>query len=220
MLYYNNARNFPGEADIKSECGALCVFEKKIKEADTIEEIMGYEGIAARKYFSALSKIVGDEFKFKGRNKRPPQDPFNSMLSFAYTLVFYEIFAELDQRSINPYLGFIHQTKQSHPALVSDLLEEWRAVLVDSLVLSLIRGREISINEFSKDSSSKAVIISDKGIKIIIRKLESKLNSSMNYLEITENPMSYRRGIWWQVKSLAKCIEQEDVGLYKPLRLR
>lgn len=213
-------RNYVNIEDISEEYKYMSLSEKDIYRAKSIEEVTGYEGIAARYYFQALSKLVWNEFKFEGRSRRPPKDAFNSMISFGYTIVFHEIFAELESRCINPYIGFIHQIKNNHPALVSDLIEEWRAVLVDSLALSLIRGNEISIDEFSKDIETGAVIISDKGIKIIIKKLEQKMNTNMNYFSFLDGPISFRKGIWWQVKNLAKCIDEHNADLYEPLIIR
>lgn len=196
------------------------IYENKIDIAKSIQELMGYEGIAARSYFEALSNMVEDEFKFKGRTKRPPKDAFNSMLSLGYTILFYEIYAELENRGIDPYISFTHRIKERHPALVSDLLEEWRAVLIDATVMSLVQGHEISIEEFYCDESEGGVLISDRGLKILIRKIEKKMRSTINYLEYLDSPISFRRCIWWQVKTLAKCIDEEDLSLYQPLKIR
>lgn len=206
--------------DLREELKLISIFESKIENAASLEKIMGYEGAAAKFYFKALSELIREDFKFKGRTRRPPKDNFNSMLSFGYSVLFYEIFAELEGRDIDPYLGFIHQIKQSHPALVSDILEEWRAVIVDATVLSLVQGYEIDKNEFEKDEQTGGVAISEKGIKILLRKLEKKMNAEMNYLEYLEHPVSFRRGIWWQVKNLAKCIDEKNPDYYIPLKIR
>ena len=181
---------------------------------------MGYEGMAAKEYFRALSKIVREEFAFNGRSRQPPLDAFNSMLSFAYTIIFYEIYAELQNRDLSPYVGFIHKIKQNHPALVSDMIEEWRAVLADATILSLVQGREISKEEFTTDEETGAVQLSDNAIKICVRKLEEKMRKNINYLEYLDSPTSFRRAIWWQVKTLAACVDEEDFTNYKPLRIK
>ena len=189
-------------------------------QCECIDEVMGYEGMAAKEYFRALSKIVREEFAFNGRSRQPPLDAFNSMLSFAYTIIFYEIYAELQNRDLSPYIGFIHKIKQNHPALVSDMIEEWRAVLADATVLSLVQGREISKEEFTTDEETGAVQLSDNAIKICVRKLEEKMRKNINYLEYLDSPTSFRRAIWWQVKTLAACVDEEDFTNYKPLRIK
>lgn len=194
------------EKDIDEYIRAMKIHEKKISQCDSIEQIMGYEGNAARQYFKALSEMVKDDFKFSGRNKRPPKDAFNSMISLGYTILMYEIMGEIENRGISPYIGFMHKDIERHPTLASDLLEEWRAVIVDATVMSLIQGNEIDISEFRKDEETGAVMISKQGVNIFIKKIEKKLQSNMNYLEYLEHPVSFRRAIWWQVVcDFSKC---------------
>lgn len=216
-------RRYQRSADgikVEDDLHQMQICDHKMERTNSIDEIMGYEGMAARCYFSALSKLVKDDFAFKGRTKRPPKDAFNAMLSLGYTIVFYEIYAEIESRSLNPYIGFVHQVKERHPALVSDLLEEWRAVLVDATVMSQVQGNEISIDEFENDSDTGAVIISKKGVRILVNKLENKMRSTMNYLHYLEHPVGFRRAIWWQAKTLAGCVDEMDLELYEPLRIR
>jgi len=208
------------ETDISSHIKDLKIYEEHIEKGKAINEIMGYEGIAAKTYFEALSKLIKPEFKFSGRNKRPPKDAFNSMLSLGYSLIYNEIFSEIENRNLSPYIGFIHKLKDRHPALVSDLIEEWRAVLIDSTMMSLVQGNEILIEEFTKDEYSEAVFISDLAVKQIVRKIENKLRSQNNYLEYLNEPISFRKAIWWQIKSLASCIENGNLTEYKPIRIR
>ena len=206
--------------NIQENIQAIKIHENKISHYTNIEQIMGYEGNAARQYFAALSKMIKEDFKFSGRNKRPPRDAFNSMISLGYTILMYEIMGEIENRGITPYIGFMHKDIERHPTLASDLLEEWRAVIVDATVMSMIQGNEISINEFSKDEETGAVIISKNGVNLFIKKLEKKLQSNMNYLEYLEHPVSFRRAIWWQVSKIVKCIDNGNFDDYMPIRIR
>ena len=206
--------------NIQENIQAIKIHENKISHCTNIEQIMGYEGNAARQYFAALSKMIKEDFKFSGRNKRPPRDAFNSMISLGYTILMYEIMGEIENRGITPYIGFMHKDIERHPTLASDLLEEWRAVIVDATVMSMIQGNEISINEFSKDEETGAVIISKNGVNLFIKKLEKKLQSNMNYLEYLEHPVSFRRAIWWQVSKIVKCIDNGNFDDYMPIRIR
>lgn len=206
--------------DIMSEIDNIAICETKVSKSQDINALMGYEGMAAREYFQAISKLIKKEFSFNGRSRRPPKDAFNSMISFGYTIVFYEIYAELENRNLSPYIGFIHKIKEKHPTLVSDMLEEWRAVLVDSTVLSLIQGNEISITEFTTDEETGGVQLSNNAIKLFVKKLENKMRMEMNYLEYLNSPVSFRRGLWHQVKTLSSCVDSGDFGEYSPLRIR
>lgn len=193
---------------------------KKIQKADSIEKIMGYEGIASRYYFKIISSLVETKFKFEGRNRQPPKDPFNSMLSLGYTLLMYEIYGELENRGLNPYVGFLHQDRERHPTLASDIMEEWRPVLVDAVVLSLIQGHEISIEEFYYDEETGGCFLKEKGMKIFFHKLEEKLHSEMKYLSYLSQKISFRKAIWHQVGLLVKAIETQEVREYIPLWIR
>lgn len=206
--------------DITEELNRISIYEKEISRCNTVDEVLGYEGMAAREYFKALSRLIKEEFSFNGRSRQPPLDPFNSMISFGYTIIFYEIFAEIESRDLSPYIGFIHKIKRNHPALVSDLLEEWRALLVDSTILSLVQGNEIGIDEFEFDEDTGAVYLSNNAIKICVKKLEDKMRKEINYLEYLDSPVSFRHAIWWQIKSLANCIDNGSFDGYHPLKIK
>jgi CRISPR-associated protein Cas1 len=206
--------------EINEKIKQLQIAERRILDAKSIEEIMGLEGTAAKNYFGILATVIDKDFSFQGRNRRPPKDPFNAMISLGYTIIFYEIYAELENQSINPFIGFTHATQPNHPSLVSDLIEEWRAALVDSTVMSLIQGHEIDINEFVRDEDSGGVVISSKGVRKLVEKLEKKMATRMNYISYLDSPVSFRRGIWWQAKTLAHCIDYGQLKDYSPLHIR
>ena len=206
--------------NISEKIHQMDIAEKKVGRAGKLEEVMGIEGIAARNYFGVLAEVIDSDFTFEGRNRRPPKDPFNAMISLGYTIVFYEIYAELENQSINPYIGFMHALQPRHPALASDLLEEWRSVLVDATAMSLIQGHEIDISEFTTDEETGGVVLSSKGVRKLVAKLESKMAGSMNYLSYLDTGVSFRRGIWWQTKTLAHCIDYNCLSDYEPLRIR
>ena len=206
--------------DLQEECKNIKIAENKLQNSSSIEEIMGYEGNASRNYFKGVSKIVKEDFKFNGRNRQPPKDPFNSMISLGYSLLMQEIYGELESHGLHPYAGFIHKDKERHPTLVSDLVEEWRAVIVDSVVLSLIQGNEIKIENFDMDWNTGGVFIKKEGMKVFIQKFEKKLASEMGYLDYVNARTSFRRAIWLQIRELVKAIETEDYSLYHPMTIR
>ena len=107
VLLHRYSRN-SDSIHLKDVFQKIASCEKKMETAQTIEELMGHEGMAARTYFDGLSRLVDEDFQFSGRSKRPPKDPFNALLSLGYTIVFYEIYAELENQNINPYISFVH----------------------------------------------------------------------------------------------------------------
>lgn len=204
--------------DISNEIKQLKLAINKIKNTTKYEELIGYEGVSAKNYFAALSRIVNKDFAFNGRNRMPPKDPFNSMLSLGYTLLMYELFGEIENRGLTPYSGFLHRDRERHPTLASDLMEEWRAVLIDSVVLSLVQGNEISKEHFIKDEETKGVYLTNEGMKIFLKKYENKLRMEIRYID--NQIMSYRRCLWYQINELTKMISENDIDIYKPIYIR
>lgn len=139
----------------------MLAVRKNIFQADSLEKTWALRGIwqnVISKYWGILSMMTSDLTR---RSKRPPRDAFNSMLSFGYTLLMYEIYtAEFAKTGLHPYFGFLHSLHNGHPALASDLMEEWRAVLIDSLVLSLVEHHEVKISDFLNYDEEQGIYMS------------------------------------------------------------
>lgn len=208
----------------KDISGAIDFMRKnisKIETAPNIDVCKGYEGLIAREYFKCLSELVPREFKFKGRNKQPPLDAFNSMLSLGYTLLMYEIYGEIENAGLNPYAGLMHKDRERHPTLASDLMEEWRAVLVDTVVLSLVMGKEISSEEFWKEEETGGVFLSYDAMKIFLKKYELKMRQETKYLEAAQMGFSsYRKAIRYQIQRFVQMIMNQNIEEYKPIIIR
>lgn len=190
---------------------------KHIHTVQNREELMGYEGSISRIYFSALGKIVPDEFAFTKRSKQPPLDAFNAMLSFGYTLLMYDMYTAISNQGFHPYFGFLHALKNHHPALASDLMEEWRAVLIDSMVLSLISHHEMLPEHFVPSEDGAGIFLTRDGRTIFLRAYEKKLRSLNAY---GDQQQSYRKSLETQVMTYGQALMKEDISLYKPLYTR
>lgn len=211
---YNRDRNI---SEVNLHIRNIMTMRDNLRCSETKEELMGYEGMAAKIYFSALGHFVSSDFAFEKRSKRPPLDPFNSLLSLAYTLVMYELFTAIANEGLHPYVGFLHSLKENHPALASDLLEEWRPVLSDSLVLSLVQHHEIKKEHFYRDEETGGVFLTNDGRKIFFREYEKKMRSINQYIE---GKHSYRRSLSYQVAQYSQALMMEDVSVYDPIWLR
>ncbi|NMD37132.1 MAG: CRISPR-associated endonuclease Cas1 [Christensenellaceae bacterium] len=206
---------------LDNEIETIKQLNKKIKQVNTLNEAIGYEGSAAKEYFKGISKLVPKKgFNFNGRNRRPPRDPVNSMLSLGYSILINEMYAAIEGRGLSPYFGFIHQDKEKHPTLASDLIEEWRAVIVDSTVLSLISKNEISPDDFYKNEETGAVFLNRNAMRVFLKSFEEKIRSSSKYLSYIDYPISYRRAFDMQVLQLCKAIENKNPSDYSPFMLR
>jgi len=124
-----------------------------IQNAESKNQLRGYEGEAASIYFGVFNELIlqqKKEFNFQGRNKRPPQDNVNAMLSFVYTLLTNQITSALEVVGLDPYVGYLHTDRPGRVSLALDLIEELRSVYADRFVLSLINKRIVSGKNFSK----------------------------------------------------------------------
>lgn len=209
------------DIDIDEFCNKLSRACDGLNSTGDIEKIRGYEGSASRFYFDALKVIVPEEYKFSERNKQPPRDKFNSLLSFAYTLTIYEVYTAITLKGLHPYRGFFHKPKRGHPALASDLMEEWRPVLGDSLAIHSVSHKIVSKEDFLEpDPETSGVYLNQEGSKKYIEQFEKKIRKHNQYLDYIEYPVSFRESISFQVGSLVKALEEYDPDIYRPVIIR
>ena len=198
----------------------MSVYSKKINEAKTIEELMGIEGFLAKMYYQGVNFMIDEDYYFNQRTKRPPKDPFNAVLSFGYTLLHYEIFTTVVSKGLNPYASFLHSDRHKHPALCSDLIEEWRPILVDSLAIALLNNDKIRKENFEYNEESGGVYLDKEACKKFIENFEKRLRQEVGYVVEVSYKMSFRRIIEYQVMQLIKAMEENDPGNYKPILIR
>ena len=120
--------------------------------ASRMQSLLGYEGAAAEVYFSRFGNMLksSEDFSFPNRNKRPPKDPVNTVLSYLYGILAKELFSTVLAAGFDPYLGFYHQPRYGRPALALDMMEEFRPIIADSTALTLFNKEELARNDFIK----------------------------------------------------------------------
>ncbi|MBI5194626.1 MAG: CRISPR-associated endonuclease Cas1 [Nitrospirae bacterium] len=121
-----------------------------ITNGDTIDSIRGYEGGASASYFSAYTRLFPESLRFKNRNRRPPQDPVNAILSLCYTLLHFELVREIEVIGLDPTIGFYHQFEYGRESLACDLVESYRPD-VDRFVWDIFRERKFTDRDFSNE---------------------------------------------------------------------
>lgn len=122
---------------------------EQLPQAKDVEEVRGLEGTLAQVYFGAFSKLLKNPlFEFHGRNRRPPRDPVNAMLSFGYTVVGALLEGDVEAAGLDPSLGCLHMPAYGRPSLMLDLLEEFRPLVVDTVVVRLINRRQVTPSDF------------------------------------------------------------------------
>jgi len=197
---------------------SLSLLSHRVQTAPDAESLLGFEGSAARLYFEAFADMLRIQtgFEVTGRARRPPTDPVNAMLSFGYAMLSKEALAAVIAVGFEPGLGFYHKIRAGRPSLALDLMEEFRPLIVDSTVLSLVNAREIQASHF--DRRGKAIVLTQEGRKIFIGAIERRLRSSITHPTFGYT-LTYRRAIHVQARLLARTI-QGDIPAYPPFMTR
>ena len=203
--------------------------------ANSIEELLGIEGAAASQYFQQFGGMVKVEddlpglglscentkqrmfnFNFNNRNRRPPTDPVNAMLSLAYSMLAKDCTLAALAVGFDPYLGFYHQPRFGRPALGLDLMEEFRPLVAESTVLSCINNRVVTDKDFVK--AGQAVNLTAPGRKRFFQTYEQRMSSLITH-PLFDYKVSYRRALELQARLLAKTLTGE-IAEYIPLMTR
>ena len=184
--------------------------------ADSLEELLGVEGFSARIYFGLFAGMLkrGDEwdgrpavkFDFQARNRRPPRDPVNALLSLGYSLLTKDLTVTCYSVGFDPMVGFYHQPRHGRPALALDLMEPLRPLIADSAVLSAVNTRMVSERDFV--TAGQAVSLKPGGRKSFFRAYETRMDTLVTH-PLFDYRISYRRLLDIQARLLAKTIEGE-----------
>lgn len=197
---------------------ALKQMAEMAERASSLDQLLGIEGNAAHVYFrdfAGMIKVDADEeaqfaFDFAGRNRRPPRDPVNALLSLAYSLLVKDFTIACYAVGLDPYLGFYHQPRFGRPALALDLMEPFRPLIADSAVLTAINARMVTERDFVRVGPS--VALTATGRKGFFRSFEQRMDSLITH-PLFEYRVSYRRLLEIQARLLARLLEGE-IGEY------
>jgi CRISPR-associated protein Cas1 len=193
----------------------------RVEGAEDLESLLGIEGTAARGYFGAFAGMIkpGDDdaagaegfsFDFEGRNRRPPRDPVNALLSMAYSMLAKDMTVACHAVGFDPYMGFYHQMRHGRPGLALDLMEPFRPLIADSAVLSAINTRMVTERDFVR--AGGAVALSASGRKGFFRAYELRMDTLVTH-PLFEYRVSSRRLLAIQVRLLARVFAGES-GAY------
>ena len=194
-------------------------FADRALTAKQHEMLLGFEGMAARLYFSEFHGMIKTDlatFDFNGRNRRPPKDPINAILSFLYAMLTRQATVTVSTVGLDPYLGYLHKPKYSKPALALDLIEEFRSIICDSTCLTVINNGEIAESDVTK--TDFGVSLSAEGRKTIIKAYERRMDTSVMH-PVLGYRATYRRILETQARLLARHILGE-IPRYPTFRTR
>jgi len=221
------ARQYQEEA-LKTAAAKLRAMEKIIEGSRDLDSLRGLEGLSARIYYGAFRCLLRNgSFQFNGRNKRPPLDPVNAMLSFVYTLLTNEVLSAIKACGLDPYLGSLHEISYGRPSLACDLVEEYRCFLGDRFVLGLINRKAVDPDDFvyrkpppaeftdeDEMKSRRPVEMKPAVSRALITAYEQMMMRSIFYGPIGKD-IEYRWLILNQARRFGQYLEDPDKG-YQP----
>ena len=162
--------DLPQIDEIKEASQRITEILKRIQGELSLNEIRGFEGESAQAYFRVFDNLIltqKEDFRFKGRNRRPPLDNVNCLLSFLYTLVLHDVRSAIEGVGLDPAVGYLHRDRPGRPGLALDLMEEFRSVIADRLTLSLINLKQVNGKGFDQ-AETGAVTMTDETRKAVI----------------------------------------------------
>lgn len=189
----------------KSDLDQLAEWTKKVEQTESAESLLGLEGMAAKIYFAGFARLLKghDSFDLLGRNRRPPRDPVNALLSFVYSLLVKELTIAAQTVGLDPLLGFLHTPRYGRPSLALDLAEEFRPIIGDSVVLTLINNGEVGPSQFV--SRAGAVALTESGRKAVIAAFERRMEHEVTH-PLFGYTISYRRVLEVQTRLLSRVL--------------
>lgn len=203
LLRLNRKRKLEGMA---AKIKRLDQYLRSIQQALDLHELRGYEGSAARLYFGALGQLISNSaFSLTERTRRPPKDPVNSLLSFGYTLLFNNVMSLILAEGLNPYLGNLHRSDRKEPHLAFDLMEEFRAPVVDSLVMSLVNQKVLRPTDFTYPNAEGGVYLEEPARRVFLKHFEERISSEVSH-PLAKSKVSLRRAIQLQIQHYKSCL--------------
>lgn len=180
--------------------------------------LLGCEGAGSAAYFGVFARLIKCNWAhgFSKRVRRPPTDPVNAMLSYGYTILGGQITSIVSSVGLDPYIGYLHSSRYGKPALALDLLEEFRPVIVDAVVLGMLNNRMLEEKDFEQEPGS--VKMSERGRRLFLEKFEERMQEVIAHPTF-EYKVPYRRCIELQARLLGKYLTGE-VSEYIPFAVR
>ncbi len=204
------------DEEVELQIKKLANILSQIAECADMERLRGFEGEGANGYFSVFDQMIlqqKETFKFSGRNRRPPRDRVNSLLSFVYTLLAADLRSALESVGLDPYVGYLHVDRPGRPSLALDLMEEFRASIADRLVLNMINLKQIQGADF--EAEGPEILMTPEGRKKVIVAYQSRKKEVIEH-PFLEEKMEIGLVFHSQARLLARCI-RGDIDFYPAL---
>jgi CRISPR-associated protein Cas1 len=216
LLRYNRDLARP---EIAASVDRLGWLAERALRTTRLSALLGVEGSASAAYFSVFRQLFKRDWPFEKRLRRPPPDPVNVLLSFGYTLLTRELEASVSLVGLDPYLGVLHTVEYGRPSLALDLEEEFRSIVVDSVVLRCLNNDLVTPDDFTPGTTpDRPIVLSDQGKRRFIQAFEERIETTICH-PVTQEQMTYRRVFEIQTRLLARCFRGEQFD-YQPFQVR
>ena len=215
LMRYNRSLE---DRDVSEAIARLKELIARVERTTQTSSLMGVEGRGAALYFGVFKRLFKHDWPFEKRVRRPPTDPLNVLLSFGYTLLGHAVESAVLTVGLDPYLGLLHTTEYGRPSLALDLIEEFRHIVVDSVVLRACNQELIAPRNFAlQDDPQRPVLLDDEGRKRFLREWETRLETTFQH-PLTREQVTYRRCFEIQAREMARALREGET--YRPFTVR
>lgn len=211
-------RHREGHRNLEETIADLGIYEERAGRSQTLNALRGVEGSATARYFAGYRSLFDPKWRFTHRNRRPPRDPINVLLSFGYTLLTRAVESAIYTCGLDPYVGFLHADVYNRPSLALDLVEEFR-VIVDGLVLYVCHRGLITLEDFRPGEEGERLLVMERAaVKKYVNTYEKRLR------RVSRHPRTGERLPLWrflelQAREVARCVREGQAD-YRPLIFR
>lgn len=211
---FHSIRNLKKRGVDESEVEELRELPHKLYRASSVPEIMAVEGMAKEIYYSLFDSLIEDDFfKINKREKRPPSNPANALISFVNSMIYTATLSEIYRTQLDPTISYLHEPSTGRFSLSLDISEIFKPLIGDSVILSLIKGKRLSKKDF--DSSLNYAYLTETGRKKVVSAVKEKLDTTIKHRKL-KRKVSHRYLIRLECYKLIKHLIEESV--YKPLK--
>ena len=207
QIYVIKKHRYRDDYDWHRDVKSMEIMLEELHEKQTPNEVLGVEGYCSNIYFSAFAHMFQCEFEFNGRNRRPPKDPINVLISLGYTFLTKEVSSALDAESFEMYLGFLHGIRYGRKSLPLDIVEEFRQPVIDRFVITLCN--KSMINKYDFEQEEERIILNESGFQKFCREYEKYISGA--------GGINYRSLIRKQVQNLKAAVMEKRE--YIPYRM-
>jgi len=210
---YHIVRNLKEYQNTDEEIERINLERENIKKVKDIDELMGCEGRIRKIYYSAFNKILKNDFGFESREKRPPNDPVNALISFGNMQMYTTVLGEIYKTQLDPTISYLHEPSTKRFSLSLDIAEIFKPLIVDPVIFRLVNNRIITKDDF--DYEDDFCFLNDNGKKKFIKEYEEKLHTTIKHRKLNRS-VSYKGFILLECYKLIKHLLGDEI--YKPLK--